>query len=91
MSNEGKDELLLKWGTLKGWHLKSEASRAALQKYTEFGMAMGAMQQRDTPEQKQALCDLIDAIDGTIENDWTGEKMTKDEAKKYVTEYRANA
>lgn len=88
MSDEGKDELLLKWGTLKGWDLKSEASLAALEKYTEFGMALGAMQQRDTPEQKQALCDLIDAIDGTIENDWTGETMTKDEAKKYVTEYR---
>lgn len=50
---------------------------------------MGAMQQRDTPEQKQALCDLIDAIDGEILNDWTGKTMTKDEAKKYVTEYRA--
>jgi hypothetical protein len=49
---------------------------------------MGAMQQRDTDAQKQAICDLIDAIDGPIENDWTGEKLTKDEAKKYVLEYK---
>jgi hypothetical protein len=49
---------------------------------------MGAMQQRDTDKQKQAICDLIDAIDGPIENDWTGEAMTKEEAKKYVLEYK---
>jgi len=33
------------------------------------------------------LCEVIDLIDGEIQNDWTGEKMTKDEAKKYVLEY----
>lgn len=84
MSNE---HLLLKWGTLKGWLVETETSRAALKKYAEFGMSLGAMQQRDTPDQKQALCDLIDAIDGPIENDWSGETMTKDAAKKYVLEY----
>jgi hypothetical protein len=56
-------------------------------RYSEFGMAAGAMQQRDGPDQKKALCDLIDAIDGTITNDWTGEQMTKEDAKKYVMEY----
>lgn len=80
--------LLLKWGTLKGWNLTSEASRAAAQKYADFGMSMGAMQQHDGPEQKEALCELIDAIDGEITNDWSGERMSKDEAKKYVREYR---
>lgn len=83
------DPLLLKWGTLKGWDLESDAALAAAKKLDDAGpRAMGAMQQRDTPEQKQALCDLIDAIDGEIQNDWTGEMMTKDEAKKYVLEYR---
>jgi hypothetical protein len=83
--------LLLKWGTLKGWNLESDKSRAAAQKYADFGMSMGAMQQHDSSEQKQALCDLIDAIDGDITNDWSGEAMTKDEAKKYVTEYGRRA
>jgi hypothetical protein len=83
------EHLLLKWGTLKGWKVESEASVAAFKKYVEGGMSMGAMQQRDTPEQKQALCELIEAVDGDIHNDWTGEKLTKDEAKKYVLEYRA--
>ena len=40
-----------------------------------------------TPAHKQAVCDLIDAVNcEEIWNDWTGEKMSKDEAKKYVME-----
>lgn len=81
--------LLLKWGTMKGWNLgENEAARAAAKRYNEAGsVSMSAMAQHDTPEQKQALCDIIDAINGPIQNDWTGEQMTKDEAKKYVLEY----
>lgn len=83
------EHLLLKWGTLKGWSLgENAAAIEAFKRYHADPVSMGAAQQRDTDAQKQALCDLIDAIDGTIENDWTGETMTKDEAKKYVLEYR---
>ncbi|MDW9762187.1 hypothetical protein GOB02_21860 [Sinorhizobium meliloti] len=82
------ESLLLKWGTLKGWDLESEASMAALRKYADGGLSMSATAQRDTDAQKQALCELIDAVDGEIVNDWSGETMTKDEAKKYVVEYR---
>lgn len=82
------ERLTLKWGTLNGWKTREVSpARHALQRYSEFGMSAGAMQQHDSPEQKQALCDLIDAIDGPITNDWTGETLTKDEAKKYVLEY----
>lgn len=84
---EGPESLLLKWGTLKGWDLTHEATKAAAQRYADFGMSMGAAQQRDTPEQKEALCALIDVLDGTIHNDWSGEEMTKDEAKAYVRDY----
>lgn len=85
-----EEYLLLKWGTLKGWNVgENESARAALGRYAEGPLALGAMQQRDTPDQKDALCDLIDAINGPVENDWTGEQMTKDEAKKYVREYGA--
>lgn len=80
--------LLMKWGTLKGWDLgDNQEARTAAARYAEAGMSMSAMAQRDTPEQKQALCDLIDAINGPITNDWSGEAMTKDEAKAYVREY----
>lgn len=83
------DLLLLKWGTLKGWNLESEAAKRAAQVYMGAGShSLSAMAQRDTDEQKKALCDLIDAIDGTITNDWSGEDMSKDEAKRYVMEYR---
>lgn len=84
------EHLLLKWGTLKGGDFgKNEAAAAIAQQYADLGMSalQGAAQQRDTPEQKQLLCDLIDAMNGPIENDWSGETMTKDEAKKYVLEY----
>ena len=81
------ERLTLKWGTLKGWKLESEASRAIIQKYLDLGASMGAMQQRDTPEQKQLICDLIDAVDGEIMNDWSGEIMSPGEAKEYVLSY----
>lgn len=73
---------------MKGWDLKSDAARAAAKAYLEAGeQSLSAMSQRDTERQKVALCDLIDAINGTIRNDWSGEAMTKDEAKQYVMEY----
>ena len=80
------DNLLLKWGTLKGYDLESDAAKEALQRLGNRSMSV--MAQRDTDEQMEALCDLIDATDGEIRNDWSGEIMTKDEAKTYVRDYR---
>jgi hypothetical protein len=82
--------LLLKWGTIKGWgDLRgNQAAVEAWNRYHAEPVSLGVMSQRDTDAQKQALCDLIDAVNGPIENDWSGETMTKDEAKKYVMEYR---
>lgn len=80
--------LELKWGTLKGWNVNgNDAAFAAIKRYHGQPTSFGAMQQRDTAEQKEALCELIDAIDGPITNDWSGERMTKDEAKAYVRDY----
>lgn len=82
------EHLLLKWGTLKGWNPgENEAAKAALERYFAEPTSLSAMSQHDTPEQKQAIIDLIDAINGPITNDWTGDELTKDEAKKYVLEY----
>jgi hypothetical protein len=84
------EHLLLKWGTLKGWDLGDNTEALAAAKRYEAGeMSASAMAQHDTPEQQQALCDLIDAIDGPITNDWSGEKLTKEQAKAYIREYRA--
>lgn len=83
------DSLTLKWGTLKAWDLKSDAARAAAQRYLETGEhSMSAMGQRDTAEQKAALCGLIDALDAeTVYLDWDGKDVSKDEAKAYVMDY----
>jgi len=87
---ENQEHLLLKWGTLKGWNFKgNEPAIALLKEYHELGSSFSAMAQRDTPRQQEIICELIDLCSGPIQNDWSGEMMTKDEAKKYVREYRS--
>lgn len=83
-----KDHLGLKWGTLKKWHFRGTKKQIAiLKEYNSLGVSMGAAQQQDTPRQKELICELIDECNGRIWNDWTGKKMTKKQAKKYVLEY----
>jgi hypothetical protein len=82
------ESLELKWGTLKGWSLKQLKTRAIMQDYYNRGVSISVMGQRDTPEQKTLICDLIDALDGTIVEDWSGETLSKNDAKKYIMEYR---
>lgn len=84
---ERKDELALKWGTLKRWHIQTDAAQEALARYFAEPTSIGAAQQKDTETQKDALCDLIDAVNCDVLNDWTGEFMSKDEAKTYVRDY----
>ena len=43
--------------------------------------------QRQTEDQRELICAIIDAIDGEIWNDWDGVVMSKDAAKKYVRDY----
>jgi len=85
----GADYISLKWGTLKGWRIHSEEQRALLTRYVELGSSMSAMMQRDTPEQKDIICQLIDLCEApTINLDWEDRDVSKDEAKRYVMEYR---
>jgi hypothetical protein len=85
------ESLTLKWGTLKDWSVESDRCLELLRKYEELGSCVSAALQEDTPEQKQIICELIDSVDcKKIENDWTGEFMTKEEAKRYVMEYDTN-
>ena len=83
------ESLTLKWGTLKVWDLKSEASMAALRKYHEAGrVSMSAMQQHDNAAQKVAILLLIDAVDcDEIYLDWDGRHVSKEKAKEYVLNY----
>lgn len=89
VSGQERESLTLKWGTLKAWNL-TEGGPAfdALKRCFEGGRSVGAAMQRDTPEQKQAICDLIDALDAeSVFLDWDGKYVSKDEAKAYVVGY----
>lgn len=82
--------LLLKWGSWKAYNLKgNEAAIAAMKRYNSEPVSASAMMQHDTEAQKQALCDVIDAMpdDAEISSDWSGEKFTKEQAKAYVRDY----
>lgn len=80
--------LILKWGNVKGWDglKKGTPAWTALERYIDSGQGLSAMQ-RQTPEQRELICNLIDAIDGEIWDDWNCKLMTKDEAKDYVLNY----
>ena len=84
-----EDHLTLKWGTLKSWTLTSPKGQELIQKYFDLGRSLSAMSQRDTPEQKELLCQIIDECGAPeIYLDWDGKDVSKEEAKKYVREYK---
>lgn len=83
-----KEHLTLKWGTLKSWHFESEDCLKLLEEYEAEGMSFGAMSQKDTPRQKEIICELIDK--GSFKKvylDWDGKYISKAEARKYVKTY----
>lgn len=87
-TDDSKDHLSLKWGTLKAWNLTSERGQELLRKYHALGSSASAMCQHDTPEQKELICQMIDECDAPeIFLDWDGKYVSKDEAKKYVWSY----
>lgn len=81
--------LLLKWGSVKGWGNLAKKDIEILQKWSDLGRSSSAMMQDDSQEQKDILCELINQFDGEIQNDWSGDKYTKEEAVKYIKEYRS--
>jgi hypothetical protein len=86
--NDMKEQnyLTLKWGTLKSWCFEnSEKGQELLKEYHEIGSCWSAMSQKDTPRQKEIICELIDLCDGdTIYLEWDGKDVSKAEAKEYV-------
>lgn len=86
--SERTESLTLKWGTLKAWKFRQPAMIDLLRRYEALGAPMSAMHQRDTPEQKRLICDMIDAGDfDTVYLDWDGEHVSKERAKQYVMDY----
>lgn len=86
-----QNSLTLKWGTLKGWDFSnSEKGAQLLKEYGEIGSSYSAMAQKDTPRQKEIICELIDLCEeDSIYLDWDDKLVSKEVAKKYVMEYNA--
>jgi hypothetical protein len=83
------NRLTLKWGTLKSWHFTSDECRKLMGEYATIGSSFSAMAQKDTPRQKEIICELIDKCDGdTIYLDWDGVLVSKEKAKEYVMNYK---
>ena len=84
---ENKDYLTLKWGTIKGWKFSSDKGKELIEKYVDMGASYSAMAQRDTPEQKDIICEMIDEVQGDIYLDWEDKYVSKEEAKNYIRTY----
>lgn len=82
------EKLILKWGSLKGWDLEKDESIDALEAWANIdGVSMSAACQGRTDAHNEALCKLIDVIDGTIYLSWDERYVDKDEAKEYILNY----
>ena len=86
MSDE-PESLTLKWGSIKGWSCAgNEKMLEALKRWGDTSPEYQAMR-RNTPDQAVLICEVIDACNGEIWNDWDGVIMTKEAAKEYVMGY----
>lgn len=83
---QARNSITLKWGTLKGWNVRTDAARKALKKYHEDGVSFSAMEQRDTPKQREAILELIDCCDD-IYLEWDDKHVSRTEAKEYILDY----
>lgn len=85
--NTGSDYLLLKWGGWKSWESDNQKIQALMKEHDELGLSASAMLQKESDRQKELLCQVIDLVNGTIQNDWDGNYYTKKQAKEYVMGY----
>lgn len=81
------DEITLKWGTLKSYNVQDEDTLKLLNKYFDEGVSMSAMAQRDTDEQKEILCQIIEKINRPVYLHWDGKYISVEEAKEYIRTY----
>jgi hypothetical protein len=82
---KGSEYLWIKWFSIKEISVHTEKSLAAWGRYIQAGpRSISGATHVDNPDQKKALCELIDAIDGDIIDAWTMKKITKEAAKRHV-------
>ena len=84
-----KDILTLKWGALKEWSFHSDKGLKLLKEYGEIGSTLSVIFPKDTPRQKEILCELID--EGNFKEvflDWDDKYVSKKKAKDYINNYK---
>ena len=69
---------------LKSWNIRSKEGKKLLRAYYKHGVSMSCAMQKDSPKQKQIICDLIDIVHGKIYLEWDGKYVSKKKAKEYV-------
>lgn len=84
MSNK---EIMLKWGSLKGWENLSDEDMKFIERYYAEGVPMSAMTDKPDQHRKNVLCEFIDQFDGKIYLDWDGKYINKEQAKSYIIGY----
>jgi hypothetical protein len=87
MRSENEDYVTLKWGTVKSYNIVTDEVWDLMKKYLEMGTSMSAMAQRDTPDQKQLLCDIITLIGKPVYLEWDGKYVSVEKAKEYIMNY----
>jgi hypothetical protein len=81
------DYLGLKFGTTKEVSLDSPIAVAAYYRYRPNGAPIAINMREESADEKRLLCDLIDAVEtvgGRIVDEWSGNRMTAEQAKRYV-------
>lgn len=87
MGEVEKDYVTLKWGTVKSYSIQNEETWKIMEKYLDGGSSISAMAQRDTPEQKQLLCQVLESIGEPVYLEWDGKYVSIEEAKEYILNY----
>jgi len=81
------DYLLLKWGTVKAWEMENNPEAFNILKKYMKEAPYGCAFDHPSYDRKNLLCQVIDKFDGEIQLDWTGEKVEREKAKKYIRDY----
>lgn len=82
------EKLSLKWGTLKSWNFQEDGLAFESFKKLE-DLSVSAMLNKHDEQEKLIICEIIDNLQADlIYLDWDGVYISKEEAKKYVMDYR---
>jgi tryptophan synthase alpha subunit len=83
-----KDYLTLKFGNIKYADLNSKEGKRLFKEYCKTLEGGGLIMQDNNPKRKEIVCKIIDEANiDFVMNDWTGRKMSKERAKRYIMKY----